>query len=109
MDKTLRILFSGLLVWFIPFLVSIPLYPQGQPVHDLQVVKSIFIVVGGVVGALLALRYLRDVRKDFTKEGAILGITWFAISSALDILVLVYIPSPPGRGRSASATSSCLS
>jgi hypothetical protein len=30
MDKNLRILFSGLLVWLIPFLVSVPFYsPQG--------------------------------------------------------------------------------
>ena len=91
MDKNLRILFSGFLVWLIPFLVSVPLYPQGQPVTDLQTVKSILIVIGGAVGALLALWYLRDVRKDFATEGAILGITWLLISSALDILVLVYL------------------
>jgi hypothetical protein len=91
MDRNLRILISGFVVWLIPFLVSIPLYPQGQPVYDLQVVKSILIVVGGAVGALLALWYLREIERDFMKEGAILGIAWFVISSVLDILVLVYL------------------
>lgn len=91
MNRNLKILITGLLAWLIPFLVSIPLYPQGQPVYDLQVVKSILIVVGGVTGALLALWYLRDIREDFVREGAVLGITWFAISCALDILVLVYL------------------
>jgi hypothetical protein len=91
MDRNLKILFTDFLAWLIPFIVSLPLYPQGQPIADLQVVKSILIVVGGLVGALLALWYLRDVKRDFTREGAILGIAWFVISSALDILVLVYL------------------
>jgi hypothetical protein len=89
MDKNISIIFSGLLAWLIPFLVSIPLYPGGRPVYDLQVTKSILIVVGGAVGALLALWYLREVKKDFAREGAILGIAWFAINSGLDILILV--------------------
>jgi hypothetical protein len=92
MDKNLRILFSGLLVWLIPFLVSVPFYsPQGQPLCDLQVIKSVLIVVGATVGALLALWYLKDIKADFVREGAVLGIAWFIINTALDILVLVYL------------------
>jgi hypothetical protein len=90
-NRNLRILLSGFTVWLIPFLISIPLYPQGQPVTDLQTVKSILIVIGGLVGAVLALWYLKDIRADFVREGAILGIAWFMISCILDILVLVYL------------------
>jgi hypothetical protein len=91
-NKNLRILFSGLLVWLIPFLISVPLYsPRGQPLYDLQVIKSVLIVLGTLVGVFLALRYFRDVRAHFAKEGAILGISWLVINSALDILVLVIL------------------
>jgi hypothetical protein len=90
-NRNLRILLSGFTVWLIPFLISIPLYPQGQPVTDLQTVKSILIVIGGLVGAVLALWYLKDIRADFVREGAILGIAWFMVSCILDILVLVYL------------------
>jgi hypothetical protein len=90
-NRNLRILLSGFAVWLIPFLVSIPLYPHGQPVTDLQTVKSILVVIGGLVGAVLALWYLKDIRADFVREGAILGIAWFVISSILDILVLVFL------------------
>src|SRR5512136_1460279 len=91
MEKNLKIILSGVIAWVIPFIVSVPLYPQGQPISDIQVTKSVLIVVGALVGAVLALWYLRDVRQDFTREGAILGIAWFVINSALDILVLVYL------------------
>lgn len=90
MDKNLKILFYGFLVWLIPFLVSWPMYsPQGQPLYDLQVIKSVLIVIGVSVGAFLTLRYFRNVKKDYAKEGAILGISWFVINSALDIIVIV--------------------
>ena len=92
MDKNLRIFFYGFLVWLIPFLVSWPLYsPKGEPLYDLQVIKSFLIVVGSLVGALLALRYFRKTEKDFAKEGAILGFSWLVINSVLDIIVLVYL------------------
>jgi len=89
MDRCLKILLFGFLSWLIPFLVSIPLYSQGQPILDVQVAKSILIVIGGLVGVILALRYFRDVKGDFAREGLVLGIAWFVINSVLDILVLV--------------------
>ena len=92
MDKNLRILFYGFLVWLIPFLVSVPLYsPQGQPLYDLQVIKSFLIVIGASVGAVLALWYFKDTEKSSAKEGAVLGFSWLVINSVLDIVVLVYL------------------
>ncbi len=91
MNRYLKIIFFGFLSWLIPFLVSIPLYPQGQPVLDVQVVKSILVVVGGLVGVVLALRYFRNVKGGFAKEGLVLGASWFAINCVLDILVLVLL------------------
>jgi len=92
MDRNMELIVYGVLVWLIPFLVSWPLYsPKGEPLYDLQVIRSILIVVGSLVGALLALRYFRDTEKDLAREGAILGISWFVINSVLDIIVLVYL------------------
>jgi hypothetical protein len=92
MNRNPQIVFYGFLVWLIPFFVSWPLYsPKGEPLYDLQLIKSILIVVGSLVGALLALRYFRDTKKDFAREGAILGISWLIINSVLDIIVLVHI------------------
>ena len=89
MNRISRVLVTGLLSWLVPFLVSIPLYPQGQPVLDLQLTKSILVVVGGLVGAWLALWYLKGAKAGFTREGAVLGTAWFALNCGLDILVLV--------------------
>jgi hypothetical protein len=55
------------------------------------VIKSVLIIIGATVGALLALWYLKDIKADFVREGAVLGIAWFIINTALDILVLVYL------------------
>jgi hypothetical protein len=65
--------------------------PQGQPLSDLQVIRSVLIVIGALVGVFLALGYFRDIKGNFAREGAILGISWFFINSALDILFLVYL------------------
>lgn len=69
MDKNTKIIVYGLIVWLVPFLISVFLYPQGQPIYDLQVIKSVFIVVGASVGALLALWYLRDGRRISRERG----------------------------------------
>ena len=48
--------------------------------------KSIMIVVGSLVGVILAVRYFKDIKSDFVIEGVLLGVTWLFINLAIDIV-----------------------
>ncbi|MEE9564749.1 MAG: hypothetical protein V3V63_03470 [Candidatus Hydrothermarchaeaceae archaeon] len=90
MNKTLKIALFGFLTWLIPFVVSFFFYSkEGQPLIDIFLFKSIMIVVGSLTGASLLVLYFRGLKKDYLKEGVIVGLAWFAINIIMDLAVLV--------------------
>ncbi len=90
MNKTLKIALFGFLTWLIPFVVSFFFYSkEGQPLIDIFLFKSIMIVVGSLTGASLLVLYFRGLKKDYLKEGVIVGLVWFAINIIMDLAVLV--------------------
>ncbi|MDN7012112.1 hypothetical protein FGW20_03435 [Methanoculleus sp. FWC-SCC3] len=43
----------GLLTWLLPFLISAPLYsPEGEPLYDIFMIKSILIVFSAALGTI---------------------------------------------------------
>lgn len=85
-----RLLLYGALTWLIPFLAAVPFYsPTGGLVVDVFLFKSIMIVVGGIVGALLLVLWFGRVRSDHLREGVIVGGVWLAMNWVLDLLILV--------------------
>jgi hypothetical protein len=90
MNKSLKIALFGFLTWLIPFVVSFFFYSkEGQPLIDIFLFKSIMIVVGSLTGASLLVLYFRGLKKDYLKEGVIVGLAWFAINIIMDLAVLV--------------------
>jgi len=80
----------GILTWLLPFLVSVPLYsPEGEPLYDIFLIKSVLIVFSTAIGTLLILVYFRGIRDNFVREGALLGGVWLLINWALDAVVLL--------------------
>ena len=96
MKKILKMVLLGILLWLIPFLISFFMYsPEGEPLIDLFLFKSIMIVVGAITGAILLIFYFRKLDKDFLKEGIIVGLTWLVISIILDLVILVPMSGMP--------------
>lgn len=90
MNKSLKIALFGFLTWLIPFVVSFFFYSkEGQPLIDIFLFKSIMIVVGSLTAASLLVLYFRGLKKDYLKEGVIVGLAWFAINIIMDLAVLV--------------------
>jgi hypothetical protein len=86
MKKYSRILFYGLLIWLIPFIVSFLFVDaQGKFTISETFFKSIMIVTGALVGVILAVRYFKDVKEDYVREGAIIGLVWLMISLIIDL------------------------
>lgn len=85
-------LLLGFLSWFIPFAVSFLFYkPGGELVVPYATFKSTIMVVGVVSGCYLLYRYFRFVDRDFIKQGAMVGLSWFVINIVLDAIILIPI------------------
>jgi len=77
------ILFYGLILWLIPFIVgfiAFPLKSFYSPVFE--TVMGITLTVCAVVFAIL---YFRKLQGDYLKQGIIVGLIWFAMSVLIDL------------------------
>jgi hypothetical protein len=91
MNRYLKIILFGFLVWLVPFAVSFFMYPlktAGSPFFE-----SIMPLVITIMVVALAYLYLKNMGTDFLREGVLIGVIWFIINIAID-LVLFLPPSP---------------
>jgi hypothetical protein len=91
MKKEQRLLLFGILTWMIPFIASFFFYDPnaGRMTVDNDFFKSIMVVLSTLVGTILLVKYFDTVKKDYVKEGLIVGGAWLAINWLFDFLVLV--------------------
>ena len=83
----------GAILWLIPYVTAIPLSPLMQ--SDNVFFKTIMIVVGSFVGALLTALYFKDVKEDFLREGLLLAVAWLAVNWLLDFAALLPFTKQP--------------
>lgn len=77
----------GAILWLIPYVTAIPLMPLME--SDNTFFKTIMIVEGSLLGALLIAHYFKDVEKDFLREGILLAAVWIAVNWLLDFAALL--------------------
>jgi uncharacterized membrane protein YpjA len=77
----------GLILWVIPYVTAIPLLGLMQ--SDLILFKTIMIVEGAIVGAVLTVLHFLDVKRDFLREGIVLAFVWIVLNWSLDFLALL--------------------
>lgn len=97
MNKYIKIILYGILMWLIPFLVSFLIYPLKQSANPFF--ESIMPVVITSTVVALTLSYFKQQDKDFLSEGITIGISWFVISIAIDLMMFLP-PSPMHMGLS---------
>ena len=87
MNKYLKIVLFGFLLWLIPFIAGFPFVDASGNflIHE-TFFKSIMIVVGGLVGVTLAVIYFREIGKDHVREGVTIGVVWLMINLGLDLV-----------------------
>ncbi len=85
-----RALLCGVGVWFVPFVIAIAIY--GLHASERALFESLMAVA--VVGATVefATVYLRVVEGRFVREGVLIGVAWFAIAFAIDLLMFSWGP-----------------
>lgn len=84
-------LFYGFMIWLIPFLVSVLIWP----IHETNraLFESIMPVTLTASLVLFSVLYLRKVESDFLREGLMIGVMWFVISLVIDLIL--FIPESP--------------
>ena len=90
MNKHLRTLLFGFLIWLIPFIISIFFFNQkGELQVNVFLFKSIMIVVGSISAAYLVVNYFKGITSQYLREGIIAGLVWLAVNWLLDIAILI--------------------
>jgi len=91
MNHLIKIVGFGLVMWLIPFIVSLIIYPLKISFNTLF--ESIMPVVITLTVVLLSAAYIKGVNANFLKEGIIIGGSWFLISILIDLIL--FMPSSP--------------
>lgn len=90
MQKIPKLILFGAISWLIPFALAFAFYtPEGELAINISTFKAIMVVSGGIVGAILFVKYFKPLKSDYLKEGITAGAAWLAINILLDILTLV--------------------
>jgi len=91
--KSLKLaIIYGFLVWLVPFIVSVVIFP----IHDTNrpLFESIMPVAGVASAILLLILYFKNLDRNFLQEGIKLGILWLAISLVIDLFMFLPSNSP---------------
>ena len=92
-----RALLYGLVVWVVPFVLSMLLFPlkrAGSPLFE-----SAMAVIVAAVAAGMALIYFRRIHHRYLREGLLLGLAWLAISIAIDLPLMLFPPISMSAGQ----------
>lgn len=90
MKKYLKIGLFGVLTWLIPFVASFFFFSrEGKVLIDIFLFKTIMVVLGSVVGAFFLILYFKKIKKNYLKEGIVVGLIWFILNILLDLIVLI--------------------
>ena len=85
------LLMYGFLIWLIPFLISVMIFP----IHDSNraLFESIMPVTITIFVLFFSILYFKNVEKDYFNEGIMVGIIWFVISILIDLIM--FLPESP--------------
>jgi len=90
MNKYLKIVLFGFLLWLIPFTVSVLIFPLRTSQRPLF--ESIMPVVIAIWTVFFSILYLSRRNGDFLKEGVFIGLAWLTISIILDLMIFATGP-----------------
>ena len=91
MNKYVKLVGFGFLIWLIPFLVSFVIFPLRNTNRPLF--ESIMPVVLVLTVMIISVLYFKKIEKESLKEGLIAGVLWFVLSLVIDLML--FLPSSP--------------
>ena len=83
MSRYWKLVLYGILIWLIPFVVSVLIFPFHETERPLF--ESIMPVVVTLCAAVFGVLYLRRTTGVFLREGIVIGLAWLVISLLIDL------------------------
>ena len=91
MNRVAKIVGYGFVMWLIPFIISLLIYPIKTSLNPLF--ETIMPVVITLTVVLLTISYLKHMKTNFLREGIVIGVSWFLISIIVDLIL--FLPVSP--------------
>jgi hypothetical protein len=88
------VLVYGFLIWLIPFVVAVLIFPIHET--DRPLFESIMPVTVTLSVVVFSVLYFKRLGDRFLKEGILLGIIWFLMSIAIDLIMFSSGPMKMG-------------
>ena len=88
MTSIRKALLFGFLIWLLPFIVAVLIFPLREANRPLF--ESIMPVVLSATVVVFGLRYLRTVAGTTAREGLAVGVLWLVISIAIDTPLMLF-------------------
>jgi len=85
-----RTILYGFLLWLIPFVVSMPIFPLKEAQSPLF--ETIMPIVLTFCVVFFSILYFRKMNSGYLSESIKLGIIWFIISIIIDLLMFMWGP-----------------
>ena len=87
MTSLRKALLFGFFIWLIPFVIAFLIFPLRESSRPLF--ESIMPVVVTAAVVWFGVLYFKGVKKDFVKEGLMIGLLWLAISLIIDLPLML--------------------
>lgn len=91
MNKYVKLVGFGFLIWLIPFLVSFVIFPLRDANRPLF--ESIMPIILVLTVMIISVLYFKKIEKESLKEGLIAGVLWFVLSLVIDLML--FLPASP--------------
>lgn len=90
MSHFVRIMAYGVLNWLVTFGISLLFAgPDGFVHGDYAVFRTVMFAASTFMAALLLASHFRHIKRNFLKEGILVGVVWLELNVALDFLTVV--------------------
>jgi hypothetical protein len=87
MNKYVKLVGFGFLIWLIPFLGSFVIFPLRNANRPLF--ESTMPVILVLTVLIISVLYFKKIEKESLKEGVIAGVLWFALSLVIDLMLFL--------------------
>lgn len=91
MNKTVKLILYGFLIWLVPFLASLVIFPLKTSMNPLF--ESIMPVIITITVVTFTYMYFKPLLGNYISEGVKVGLIWIIISLAIDLLL--FLPPSP--------------
>ena len=91
MNKYVKLVGFGFLIWLVPFLVSFVIFPLRS--SNRPFFESIMPVILVITVMTISVLFFKKIEKESLNEGVIAGVLWLGLSLVIDLML--FLPASP--------------